>query len=169
MVAHTAIVLPHDTLVLGVWCSTVGFGICLGSFCALVAKSSLSTAGRLRYFVRAGGVSWVSRVSSSTHGFMNSFVCSHASSTASNVDSIISDRRLNVTDSSKSLVVCSRSSHRPYRQCICLHWESCSFPSFAIPLGSPLADVLARCLMRSADSKHGWIDFWNAPSMSVMF
>ena len=75
----------------------------------------------------------ICRVLSSAYESMSCFAFSHSSSASSFVYSIISDRRLNVTDSSKSLAVCSRSSQRPCRRCIRLSWEARSFLSCAIP------------------------------------
>ena len=83
-------------------------------------------------------------VSSSTYGSTRSFEYSHASSTVSSVDSIMSDKRRNMTDSSNSLAICSKTFHRLCKQRIHLSWKSRSLLSCVILLGSLHADVSAR-------------------------
>ena len=127
---------------------------CLGSFCALVAKSLPSTAKEfakeLRRFVRVGSrAHHLSR--------MDPYVLLHVAMPRPRCPpwTLLCQtglRRLNVTDLSKSLAICSRTSHRLCRWCIHLSWKSHSFLSCAIPLGSPLVDVSARFFMRSAVS-----------------
>ena len=127
---------------------------CLGSFCALVAKSLPSTAKEfakeLRRFVHVGfRAHHLSRMGPYVllHVVMPRPWCSPWTLSCQT-----GLRRLNVTDLSKSLAICSRTSHRLCRWCIHLSWKSHSFLSCAIPLGSPLVDVSARFFMRSAVS-----------------
>ena len=161
--------MTHDTLVVGVWCSTASFGFSLWDFtCSARLVAAVGCKG-LGVFRVAGKGSLGRCLTSASHESMNSFACSHASSTVSSVDSTISDKRLKVTDSSNSQAVSSMSSHRSWRWCSRVNWQVRSRFIFAIPSGAPSANVSTRCLIRLAISKHGMTVNANAPSRSVMF
>ena len=112
MVAHTASgVLTRDTLVVVVWCRTVGSGL---STCdaAYPVRSVAAVGCKWLGLFGVAGEEWLGQcVTSASQESMNSVAWNHASATVSSVDSTMSDRRLKVTDSSNSRAVSSMSSH----------------------------------------------------------